>query len=163
MIKFYTAVQTQYSWKIEAIIMNDAFGKVIAVLICAYLMFLAPLEYMNKERMRLQQSYLLNEVTYFVENVMNTGIITSDQYQEFANKVFLISEGYTIELAHSKHEYYEGEYRLLVSNNYNADIFEALEDAGIYYLNEKEYIKVSINANDIPLVFYGGGIKYEAY
>ena len=62
--------------------MSDAFGKIFAVFICVYLMFIAPITYMQKESQRLEETYILTETSIFVENVKNTGIISKEEYDK---------------------------------------------------------------------------------
>lgn len=145
--------------------MSDAFGKVVAILICSYLMFIAPGIYMLQETEKTKQAYLLNEVTCFVEDVKNTGIISSERYNTFTGKIYALSGGYEIKLVHSIHSYDESGEGIIFneSNTFTTDIIKELEVNGVYYLKETDYFKVTIYDEESPVCFFGGGIKYEAY
>lgn len=144
--------------------MEDSFGKVVAILICAYLMFIAPISYMQKETDKMLDTYLLNEIACFVEDVQNTGMISKERYDLFLNSVSNLEKEYKIELMHSIHSYDEEENVRFNSINFFTDeILEKINTDKIYYLKENDYFKVSLEQNNTPKLFYGGGIKNEAY
>ena len=59
--------------------MGEAYGTVAAIFLSAYLMFIMPLNNMIYESEKLEQMYVLNEITYFVESVRNTGCISDNK------------------------------------------------------------------------------------
>lgn len=145
--------------------MEDSFGKVVAIIICAYLMFIAPITYMQKEVDKTKDTYLLNEITCFVEEVQNTGIISKARYDELQNNVSRLASGYNIEIIRTCHGYSQDNEDINYNNIYyfTDEILDKLSSDGSYYLNENDYLKVTIKKNDEPFLFYGGGIKNEAY
>lgn len=148
--------------------MSDAFGKVVAILLCSYLMFIAPVNYMIKETENTAQTYILNEITGFVEEVKNTGILDKERYNILCQKIYALSSfenRYEIDMLHSRHGYGEDGKEIIfdIDNYFNNDILEVLSLSDCYYLNEKDYFKVTVYKNNIPICFYGGGIKNEAY
>lgn len=146
--------------------MNDAFGKVVAILISVYLMFIAPVTYMIEENGRTRDVYLLTIVTEFVEEVKNTGIITEEQYRIFSDRVSMAAATYDIKMVHSKHGYniVLEEQVFNEVNVFTEEIEEILLNEGQYYLKESDFFKVSIcDSNNVSKVFFAGGIKNEAY
>ena len=145
--------------------MNDIFGKIIAVFISVYLMFIAPVTYMEKELIRLEDSYVLTETSIFIENVKNTGIISKEEFKIYNDKIAALSNVYTLEIIHSKHSYdYESGNISFSSNNYfYDDISKAINEEGMYYLEETDYFKITVYRDSKPIVFVGGGVKNEAY
>ena len=145
--------------------MNDAFGKIVAVFISVYLMFIAPVIFMEKEVTRLEDSYVLTETSIFIENVKNTGIISKEEFDLYFDKIAALDSLYTLEIVHSKHRYnYEsGNISFLENNYFLDDITKDLNNNGIYYLNETDYLKITVYRDSKPVVFVGGGVKNEAY
>ena len=145
--------------------MSDAFGKIFAVFVCVYLMFIAPITYMQKESQRLEETYVLTETSIFIENVKNTGIISKEEYDKYISKIAAMKNIYNIEIVHCKNLYnYEtGSIVFAAENYYKVDIEDKLIKDGMYYLDEMDYIKITIYNNGNPIVFVGGGIKNEAY
>lgn len=148
--------------------MNDAFGKVVAILLCAYLMFIAPVSYMIKETENTTQTYILNEITVFVEEVKNTGILDKERYNILCEKIYALSSygsRYEIDMIHSKHGYDEDGKEIIfdIDNYYKNDILKILSISDCYYMKEADYFKMTVYKGGIPICFYGGGIKNEAY
>lgn len=146
--------------------MSDAFSKITSILLCVFMMFIIPVFYMKEESERLKQTYILAEVTSFVDGVRNTGILAKDDYDMLEKELFDIGGGYSIRLEHSEHihdeegsglEYFEVRY-------YNEQIAECFESGNDYYLKKNDYLKVVVyDAADKLVVWYGGSIRYEAY
>ena len=61
--------------------MGDSFSKMVAILLAVILMFIVPVFYMKEESVRLKQTRIIEEVTFFVDGVRNTGILSREDYQ----------------------------------------------------------------------------------
>ncbi len=138
--------------------MEDSFGKVIAIILCAIQMFIIPLYWYQDNIKRLEQTYIISEITYNVDNFRNTGIIDETQYNNMRDRIYSLSGSYDIKITHCVFEddieymYFEG------------DIEDRLEDEGIYYLSKDDYINIYINDKSGNVVgCYGGSVKNEAY
>lgn len=138
--------------------MEDTFGKVVAILLCAIQIFVIPVYLYSENAKRLEQNYIMAEITYNVDNFRNTGMIDSDVYNSMRNRIFSLSNGYNIKIIHSSKEkeasdvYYE-EY-----------IEDELEQSGIYYLEKSDYINIWVEDKNGNIVYrYGGTVKNETY
>ena len=60
--------------------MSDSFSKVVAILLSVVLMFIVPIFYMREEADRLKQTRIIEEITFFVDGVRNTGILSREDY-----------------------------------------------------------------------------------
>lgn len=145
--------------------MNDAFGKVVAILIGAYLMFIAPVMYTIEETNMAKNTYALATITEFVEEVKNTGVIDKERYDIMCNKIYSLGNGYSLKIIHSKHNYDEtGEnVEFNINNSFKKDIEDELLKKDVYYLNRTDFIKISVYKEENLICFYGGGIKNEIY
>lgn len=145
--------------------MNDAFGKIVAILIGVYLMFVAPVLYMLEETDMTKNTYVLTIITEFVEEVKNTGVIDKERYDDMCDKIYSLGDGYSLKIIHSRHNYdKDGENVLFnVNNNFRGDIEEELLQNKKYYLERTDFLKITVCRNDSVICFYGGGIKNEVY
>lgn len=145
--------------------MDDAFGKVVAILIGAYLMFIAPVMYTIEETNVAKNTYVLTIITEFVEEVRNTGVIDKERYDMFCSKIYSLENGYSLKITHSKSNYDAegGNVEFNVNNFYKSDIEEQLTKNQSYYLGKTDFIKISVYRENNLICFYGGGIKNEIY
>jgi len=146
--------------------MEDTFGKVVAIFICVFQMFLIPLYLYDKNMERVEQTYILSEITYYVDNFRNTGIIEQEQYENMRSRIYSLSGGYDINVTHCTYEedkqIESGES--LNATYYESNIEEELSRNGIYYLRQNDYINVYVENDKGGIVgFYGGSVKNEAY
>lgn len=146
--------------------MSDAFSKIVAILLCVVMMYIIPVFYMREEADRFRQTYILENVTYFVDGVRNTGILSSDDYDRLKSQLSNIGQIYVIELEHcvyntegnSDEEYY------FVSEYYTKQVLEELQRNDEYCLAKNDYLKLIVKDIDGNVIaWYGGSVKYEAY
>ncbi len=146
--------------------MSDAFSKIVAILLCVVMMYIVPVFYMREEADRFRQTYILDNVTYFVDGVRNTGILSSDDYDRLKNQLGSVGQIYMIELEHSVYntdvasddEYY------FVSEHYTKQVLDELQKNNQYYLSKNDYLKLIVKDVDGNVIaWYGGSVKYEAY
>jgi len=92
-------------WKVKIVrkekIMN-AFGRVIAVILAAILMFLFPLQYLAINQEAVLDSHVHSETTQFADEIMLQGYLTKDMYSTYSNELATTNQLYDIELVHSK-------------------------------------------------------------
>ena len=146
--------------------MSDAFSKITSILICVFMMFIIPVFYMKEEAERLKQTYILEELTSFVDGVRNTGIIGREDYGRLEQELFALGDSYDVELMHSRHMFDETgvEVRYFGEQYYTAQILENFQKGEDYYLSKNDYLRVVIyNSNDEVVAWYGGSVRYEAY
>ncbi len=145
--------------------MGETYGTVVAIMLSAYMMFILPLNGMIYENEKLEQMYIANEITYFVEQVRNTGCIDEDMYMALEKRISAMNNSYNIMITHFRSIYNEDNSKILYfkEENYLWNIKEVLERDGIYYLSKNEYIKVMVSDDDGVKACYGGSIKNESY
>lgn len=141
--------------------MSDIFGKVVAILLCAWLMFLCPLQQMKEENQQLEHMYLYQETVRFLDAVRNTGMITSEAWIAYQKKISNMNELYQISISHEQMEYQnlngeQAEYQYY----YDAQIKEQLDTQGKYVLAYNDFVKIVVeDAQKNMVVCYGGSVK----
>lgn len=146
--------------------MSEAFSKITSILICVFMMFIIPVFYMREEAERLKQTYILEEITSFVDGVRNTGILGMEDYDRLEQELFAIGGGYAVKLEHSRHihEWTGEEIQYFQERYYTLQILECFMRGEDYHLSKSDYLKVVVYDEDNSVVaWYGGSVKYEAY
>lgn len=146
--------------------MSDGFSKIVAILLSVTMMFIIPVFYMKEESERVKQTRILEEITYFVDGVRNTGILSREDYSRLEKVLYNLGGGYRIEMRHSLHMYDETSEDILYfeEENYEPQIMEQLQVEEEYYLSKYDYLRVVIkDSNGNVIAWYGGSVKYEAY
>lgn len=143
--------------------MNEAFGTVVALMLSIYLMFLAPLQCMMYENEKVERLYITNEITFFVEQVRNTGKISKDMYSALMEKVSSLNNLYTLEITHYKNIFNEDKSQVLYfeEKEFTEEIKKEIETGGYYKMGRNEYIKVMVTEDEKIVSVYGGSIKNE--
>lgn len=143
--------------------MGEAYGTVAAVMLGVYIMFIAPLYGMFEQNERLEQMYVVNEITYFVESIRNTGCMDEAMYLALEGRIASLSGSCEIKLTHYKNIYNEDESSILYfeQEEYEWYIKEQLEREGVYTFKKNEYIKVTVMRDGKMTACYGGSIKNE--
>lgn len=141
--------------------MGEAYGTVVAIMLSVYMMFILPLNNMLYENEKLEQMYIVNEITYFVEQARNTGCIDKSMYLTLKKNITGLNNRYNIMITHYKSIYNEDESEIIYfgEENYLWNIKEILEKNDIYNMSKNEYIKVSVSDGESMVACYGGGIK----
>lgn len=128
--------------------MNDIFGKVFAILLSAWLMFLYPLQEVQKESIKLEKMYLYQETVRFVDDIRNTGIIAQDDFSVYLKKMSGMNSFYEVEM--------------IAGMNNVMTLFEAAEGNLKYQLDYNDFVKILITDKDKNVaVCYGGSVKAE--
>lgn len=146
--------------------MSDGFSKIVAILLSVTMMFIIPVFYMKEESERVKQTRILEEITYFVDGVRNTGILSREDYSRLEKVLYNLGGGYRIEMRHSLHMYDETSEDILYfeEEKYESQIMEQLQVEEEYYLSKYDYLRVVIkDSNGNVIAWYGGSVKYEAY
>ena len=155
MQKYLEPLQNKEEQKIEEI-----FSKVIAIILGCILMFLVPMGIVSERQKNMEQTYILTETICFVDSICNKGIIYSDVYLNFVEKIQQEDEIYNINLEHIKSSNHEE----IKFNNYTKQILNVLENEGNYKFEKDDFFRIEITDSDDKLVlFYGGCIKDEDY
>lgn len=141
--------------------MGEAYGTVVAILIGVYLMFIAPVNNMIYENQKLEQMYIVNEITYFTESVRNTGNISEELYLALKNKITSLNNKYNISVTHYSNVYNEDEDRMdfFGEAEYQWKIEDELEANKVYTLEKDDYIKVVVEGKNGVVACYGGSVK----
>ena len=146
--------------------MSDGFSKIVAILLAVIMMFIIPVFYMREEAERLKQTRVLEEITFFVDGVRNTGILSEEDYLRLEKVLYSLGGGYRIKISHYSHipdEYGDSVLYNEVAN-YEEQIYECFNRDEDYHLSKHDYLRVVIKNNEDEVVaWYGGSVKYEAY
>lgn len=146
--------------------MEDTFGKVVAIFLCAIQMFMIPLYLYNENVKRAEQTYIVSEITYNVDNFRNTGMIDEVQYNNMCQRLFLLSGNYKIIVTHCTHREDESSEKINYFDimYYNENIEEKLEENGVYYMKKNDYLCIYVeDKKGNTIACYGGSVKNEAY
>lgn len=123
-------------------------------------MFLTPLEIFNQRQQNMEQTYILTETTCLVDSVCNKGILYSELYMQYINKISDGSKLYDVELEHIQNFYSEE----LELNNYTEQILANLDNEGCEKFSIGDIFRIQVkDKNNNLIVFYGGCIKDEDY
>ncbi|MGB8455268.1 MAG: hypothetical protein WCD89_23420 [Anaerocolumna sp.] len=168
----------------------NSFSKIVAFILVAIIMFLGPLLYMAQKQDSINQSYISNETTRFVDSIKNTGLMSREMYMDFIRKIDHTNNLYKIEIIHShkvvEPEYDENagvflnDYFTYYTNTYQDEIVSAFDQGEDYNFSQGDYISITVVNRtrtlatklmelfyraDIPekqiLVTYGGRIRDE--
>ena len=129
-------------------------------------MFIVPIFYMREEADRLKQTRIIEEITFFVDGVRNTGILSREDYSRLENVLYHLGGGYRIDMSHYSHMVDESGEGVLYNEvaNYEQQIMECFQGEEDYHLKKYDYLKVIIKDSENQIVaWYGGSVKYEAY
>lgn len=146
--------------------LNDSFSKIVAILLAVILMFIVPVFYMREESDRLKQTRIIEEITFFVDGVRNTGILSREDYSRLENILYSLGGGYRISISHYSHILDEAGKEVLYNQvaNFEGEIMDCFGKNMDYYLKKHDYLKLIVkNSNGEVLAWYGGSVKYEAY
>ena len=127
--------------------MSDIFGKVIAVILCALLMFLYPLNVAKEENRQIERMYLYQETVRFVDSICNTGIILDRDMKNYLSRIHSMNTLYDVKITEDSHD---------------GRIFELLNQQSEYKLDYSDFIKVVIwDEKGNMVVCYGGSVKAD--
>lgn len=146
--------------------LGDSFSKIVAILLAVILMFIVPVFYMKEESMRLKQTRIIEEVTFFVDGVRNTGILSREDYQRLEKMLYNLGGGYRIYMSHYSHMMDEDNKEVIFNENadYEGQILDTFNKGEDYYLNKQDYLKIIVKDSEKNIVaWYGGSVKYEAH
>ena len=146
--------------------MSDSFSKVVAILLAAILMFIVPIFYMREEADRLRQTRIIEEITFFIDGIRNTGILSREDYSRLEKVLYHLGGGYRIDMSHYSHMLDENGEIVLYNQiaNYEEQIMECFQAQNDYYLKKYDYLKIVIkNSENQVVAWYGGSVKFEAY
>lgn len=90
-----------YACRME-ISMEEIYSKVVAIIIGCIALFIVPVKILSWRQDNMQQTYILTETICFVDSVCNKGILYSDLYIDYLNKIQKSDKIYKIKLQHIK-------------------------------------------------------------
>ncbi len=140
--------------------MEEIFSKVVSVILGCVLLFIVPVKIMEQRQENMQQTYIMSETICFVDSVCNKGILYSELYLDYSDKITQNNKIYKIKLYHIK----DNDNEEIKYNAYTEEILSSLENEDCYKLCIGDLFRVEIvDENNNPIVFYGGCIKDEDY
>lgn len=81
--------------------MEDAFGKVIAIVAGVFVLFFLPITVVALKMDNTSQAYIDDAVVEFVDNARATAIITDSAYEELCRRIDAVQSNCTVEIKHS--------------------------------------------------------------
>lgn len=147
--------------------MEDAFGKVFAILLGVVLTFALPLQYTHFRMNTLEELFVLEKTVEFVDSVRNTGKISKNTYEIYHRQIENLSNRYKIKMSQILYEAHNGE--LIKGKLDECDIENVIYGDGADYLIGKgEYFKIQVervknNRKNEIICSYGGYIQNEIY
>lgn len=171
--------------------MYDVVGKIMGYVIAALLIFVMPVANIMIKSDQTVQVYAQEAIEEFVDKASKTGIITDDSFSEMVRKLDGTDLIYDIHLTHSYQRVTplldeslnfnpDGEYEVTYIDLIDDEIFSIMQsNNGVYYLNDGDYIKVSIrnttdtlgskmmhllanyNASNVITAQYGTYVEHE--
>ena len=173
--------------------MEEIYSKVVAIIIGCIALFIIPVKILSWRQDNMQQTYILTETICFVDSVCNKGILYSDLYIDYLNRIQKSDKIYRVRLQHIKNsknntenlennsqnpnnsENIENSFEKLNSGiddidnqsidiDYTEQILEELKTDGSHKFLENDIFRIEVIDNsDNVVVFYGGCIKDEDY
>lgn len=173
--------------------MEEIYSKVVAIIIGCIALFIVPVKILSWRQDNMQQTYILTETICFIDSVCNKGILYSDLYIDYLNKIQKSDKIYKIKLQHIKNsknniensenssqnpnnsENIENSFEKINSGiedidsqsidiDYTEQILEELKTDGSHKFLENDIFRIEVVDNsDNVVVFYGGCIKDEDY
>ena len=130
--------------------MGDSLITIVAIFLAAILMLVFPLaaisEMNDSEALAMAQSY----TTEFVNQIRSKGKITKDDYETYVQKLYATGNSYEIDFEVHVADVNPGKKTdntqigdTTYYIEYTAQVEKALNDNGIYYLKEGDFIKAS--------------------
>lgn len=156
--------------------MDDILGKMVAILLAAFVFAGIPVIYMRERAKTAEQMYLLSMVTEFVDSMCNVGFVDYTMYRQFLQEVAAASGLYQVQILHEQKEllYSDGEYSYVSTYYDEEDMIEQLLVGECYQFAQGDYVKVTIlqekgsfhlpGIQDATMnLFYGGTVRYATY
>ena len=166
--------------------MEEIYSKVVAIIIGCIALFIVPVKILSWRQDNMQQTYILTETICFVDSVCNKGILYSDLYIDYLNKIQKSDKIYKVKLEHIKNsensieksnnssknlyinenienrvDYADNQ---LIDIDYTEQILEELKTDGSHKFSENDIFRIEVvDCSDNVVVFYGGCIKDEDY
>ena len=147
--------------------MENAFGRIVSIMVCVVLMFIIPFMYAEKRTEYVQQMYVTEKTVEFVDSVRNTGRITKDMLELYKRQIDGLSGRRQIKMTHVIHgvsgkEQTDTEYDI---SDIEREIYENNRDYGF---RKDEYFKVLVlksgkYGSADAVCTYGGYIRNETY
>lgn len=125
----------------------ESFGRMLTILVAIFLCFMFPLQYEAQELHNIGKQKCLQELTTFVDDICQTGIINNQNYEIFYQNLLAINEDMDIIFEIKTPNYMvtekkEVEYYDLVNAS---ELFSELSVKGLYQLQSGECVTIYVN------------------
>lgn len=136
----------------------------VAIVIGAALMFIIPTQYYMIQKKLLVRDYIDTEVRCVTDNIRNTGILSSENYRQFREKVYSVCPGCSIQIESTGTRKEDEESQTYDEYYYTVQIEDKLDKTGSFKFRAGDFIRIRIVDSDKYMVaYYGGMIKDENY
>lgn len=154
--------------------MENAFGKIVAILILVTMLFIIPIRYGIEKSEALEEMYVSTKTVELVDSVRNTGFITRNMYEQYLQSIGRMNRTYEINMEHIMYEeppdgwiseVDDGEKVFLKTYVGDAEMENKIYSVDAYTFKIEDYFKIQVyDKNGGRMVsYYGGYIKNEAY
>lgn len=160
--------------------MEQAFGKIVAILTTSAMLFLVPL-FINLQRQEnMIQLSIMTDTVEFVDSVRNMGYLSVEMYNRFQEQVRKIHSGVEIAMVHRVNSLHIGENGIETVTKIRTenDILTTLQIDREYLFQKGDYFRVEVKrlGKSLPeqlfllssdehmpdtYVYYGGSVRYE--
>lgn len=171
----------------------NAFSKIVSIILCVFAFFLLPIYYNAQKQDQISQTYISTETSKLVNEIRNSGVLTSDMYDDYIAKLDATNNLYDVQITHShltvNPDYTEvsGGYTNKTvdyyANVYTDTILDTLYNKNLdYHFTKGDYISVQVvnktktfatqlqemifaipTQTEQIIVTYGGAIRDETY
>lgn len=137
-------------------IVGDLFTKIIAIMICFYLLIIFPLAQHAQNLDDISYAAVYSEANLLIDQARDLGYITADMYEVFLAKVAATGNVYDITIEHLKKIVYPDAtspsgFVVLEDGYYNYDILDQTlfnqmlpDNQQIYYMSKGDTISITI-------------------
>lgn len=136
--------------------LGDLFTKIIAVVICLYLLIIFPLAQHAQNLDDISYATVYSEANLLIDQARDLGYITHDMYETFLDKISATGNMYDITIEHLEKVIYPDSaspsgFVILEEGYYNYDILDKVlfnqalpSDQQVYYMNKGDTISITI-------------------
>ena len=129
--------------------MEDNIQRIFTILLSVVILFLLPLYMAFEKKDDISYALALRITTNFVDNVLNSGYIDQDMYNEFLNELNVTSNVYSVKLIHKSKKYYP----VIIAEKNKSNIRYD------YWINRNEYNQYKSSIENGGEIKYGNNLK----
>lgn len=141
--------------------MENAFGRVVSVIVLVIAVFIVPLNINYAKADYIRTIAITTKTTELVDVVRNIGYIDRSVYDNYKKSLSQLDVVYEIDMEHKKYAEYDNEDVWITY--FTADIESEIYSSGAYDFAVGDYFKIIVydcNSGEV-LAYYGGTVRNE--